>query len=128
VGNAVSLLHAEQKILRGSVCRFLLDTSCIGEYFYPTKSRIYAVPADIKVKYAMKVKTSITLSEELMHAIDNLLSQYGTRSAIIEQAVRDFLAADTKRRRDTHDLAILEQHAEALNAEAHDVLSYQVEL
>ena len=36
----------------------------------------------------MKVKTSVTLSEELIHQIDTLSSQYGTRSALIERAVR----------------------------------------
>jgi metal-responsive CopG/Arc/MetJ family transcriptional regulator len=76
----------------------------------------------------MKVKTSITLSEELLHKIDALTSQYGTRSALIEQAVRDFLAAAAKCTREAQDLEILNQRAEALNAEATDVLSYQVEL
>jgi metal-responsive CopG/Arc/MetJ family transcriptional regulator len=76
----------------------------------------------------MKVKTSITLSAELLHQIDALASQYGTRSALIEQAVRDFLAAQAKRTREAQDLEILNRRAEALNAEAEDVLSYQVGL
>jgi metal-responsive CopG/Arc/MetJ family transcriptional regulator len=45
----------------------------------------------------MKVKTSITLSEELIRQIDALSSQYGTRSALIELAVRDFLATAAQR-------------------------------
>jgi metal-responsive CopG/Arc/MetJ family transcriptional regulator len=76
----------------------------------------------------MKVKTSITLSAELIRQIDALASQYGTRSALIEQAVRDFLAAQAKRTREAQDLEILNRRAEALNVEAKDVLSYQVEL
>ncbi len=76
----------------------------------------------------MKVKTSITLSEELIQQIDALSSQYGTRSALIEQAVRDFLTAQVKRTREAQDLEILNRRAEALNAEAADVLSYQVDL
>ena len=76
----------------------------------------------------MKVKTSITLSEELIRTIDALSSQYGTRSALIERAVRDFLATEAQRRREAQDLEILNRRAEALNAEAADVLSYQVEL
>ena len=75
----------------------------------------------------MKVKTSITLSEELIRQIDALSSQYGTRSALIEQAVRDFLMAQAKRTRDAQDLEILNKRAEALNVEAKDVLSYQVD-
>ncbi len=76
----------------------------------------------------MKVKTSITLSEELLSQIDALSSQYGTRSALIEQAVRDLLAAVAKSTRDAQDLGILNRRADALNEEAEDVLSYQAEL
>ena len=76
----------------------------------------------------MKVKTSITLSAELIRQIDALASQYGTRSALIEQAVREFLAAQATCTREAQDLEILNRRAEALNAEAKDVLSYQVEL
>ena len=76
----------------------------------------------------MKVKTSITLSEELIRAMDALSSQYGTRSALIERAVRDFLATAAQHQREARDLEILNRRAEALNAEAADVLSYQVEL
>ena len=76
----------------------------------------------------MKVKTSITLSEELIRQIDALSNQYGTRSALIERAVRDFLATAAQRQREARDLEILNRRAEALNAEALDVLSYQIEL
>lgn len=76
----------------------------------------------------VKIKTSVTLSEELIQQIDALSSQYGTRSALIEQAVRDFLAAQAKRTRDAQDLEILNRRAETLNVEAEDVLSYQVDL
>jgi len=75
----------------------------------------------------MKIKTSITLSEELISEIDELSSQYGNRSLLIEQAIRHFLAAEEKRRRDLQDSEILDQRADALNKEAEDVLSYQVE-
>jgi metal-responsive CopG/Arc/MetJ family transcriptional regulator len=76
----------------------------------------------------MKVKTSITLSEELIRQIDALSNQYGTRSALIERAVRDFLTTAAQRQREARDLEILNRRAEALNAEAADVLSYQIEL
>ena len=76
----------------------------------------------------MKVKTSVTLSEDRMHQIDALSGRYGTRSALIERAVRDFLATAAQRQREARDLEILNRRAEALNAEAANVLSYQVEL
>ena len=74
----------------------------------------------------MKLKTSITLPQDLLRQIDGLASKYGNRSALIERAIRDFLAAQAKRHRDKQDLDILNRRAEALNKEAKEVLSYQV--
>lgn len=76
----------------------------------------------------MKVKTSVTLSEDLVREMDDVSSQYGNRSALVEQAVRDFLAAAAKRRRDAQDLEILNRQADVLNKEAEEVLTYQVDL
>jgi len=76
----------------------------------------------------MKIKTSISLSEELLEGVDRLSSQFGNRSLLIEQAIREFLATGAKRRRDLNDMAILNKHADVLNKEADDVLSYQADL
>jgi metal-responsive CopG/Arc/MetJ family transcriptional regulator len=76
----------------------------------------------------MKIKTSITLSESIMQEIDKLSSRYGNRSALIERAIRDFLSAEAKRRRDREDEEILIRLSDEFNKEAEDVLSYQVEL
>jgi Arc/MetJ-type ribon-helix-helix transcriptional regulator len=76
----------------------------------------------------MKVKTSVTLSEELLPQIDELSGRFGNRSAVIEKAIRDFLAVEAKRRRDIQDMEILNRRGDALNKEAEDVLSYQVDL
>jgi Arc/MetJ-type ribon-helix-helix transcriptional regulator len=76
----------------------------------------------------MKVKTSVTLSEELLPQIDKLTDRFGNRSAVIEKAIRDFLAVEAKRRRDIQDMEILNRRVDALNKEAEDVLTYQVDL
>ncbi len=76
----------------------------------------------------MKVKTSVSLPEDLVRQMDRLSSQYGNRSALIEQAVRNLLAAETKYRQNAQDLQILNRRADALNEEAADVLSYQMDL
>jgi metal-responsive CopG/Arc/MetJ family transcriptional regulator len=76
----------------------------------------------------MKLKTSITLSEDVITALDDLLGHSGNRSALVEQALRDFLAAKKQRIRDAKDLDILNRSADRLNEEAHDVLTYQVEV
>jgi len=76
----------------------------------------------------MKIKTSISLSEEILKEVDKLSDQYGNRSMLIEHALREFLAAAEKRRRDLRDIDILNSRADVLNKEAADVLSYQVNL
>lgn len=40
----------------------------------------------------LKIKTSITLSEDLLQQVDRLAEQYGTRSALIERAIQEFVA------------------------------------
>ncbi len=76
----------------------------------------------------MKIKTSVTLSEDLLEKLDRLVGPRKNRSAVIERAVRDFVASQARRLRDARDLEILDKHAERLNREAADVLSFQVEV
>ena len=73
----------------------------------------------------MKIKTSITISEEIIKEIDALSGRYGNRSILIEKAIREFLLAETRRKRDLQDMDILNRSANNLNKEAADVLSYQ---
>ena len=76
----------------------------------------------------MKVKTSVTLSEEVLEEVDSVVEETGNRSALIEEAVREYLQRLRQRTRDERDLYILNDQADELNEEALDVLSYQVEL
>jgi metal-responsive CopG/Arc/MetJ family transcriptional regulator len=72
----------------------------------------------------MKVKASITLSDDVLAAID-ALAKSSSRSEVIEQALRDFLAARERMARDAHDLEVMNRNAEAYNLETADLLSYQ---
>jgi metal-responsive CopG/Arc/MetJ family transcriptional regulator len=72
----------------------------------------------------MKVKASITLSEDLLQAVDEL-AKSSSRSEVIERALRDFLAARARAQRDARDIEIMNQHADAYNLETADLLSYQ---
>ena len=76
----------------------------------------------------MKVKTSITLSEDLLKAIDKHTAKYKNRSEFIEDAVRAFIIQLIRRQQDARDLKIINQRADYLNQEAGDVLTYQVDL
>lgn len=76
----------------------------------------------------MKVKTSITLSEDLMHSIDKLRGEGENRSALIEKAVTDYIERNMQAERNLRDLDIINKRADKLNREAEDVLLYQVDL
>ena len=76
----------------------------------------------------MKVKTSVTLSEDVLEEVDSAVEESGNRSAFIEEAVREHLDRLRQKARDEKDLYILNEQADELNEEALDVLSYQVDL
>jgi len=76
----------------------------------------------------MKVKTSITLSEDLLREIERYAVSHRSRSEFIEAAITAYLEARKRQERDRKDLEILNTHADRLNKEAEDVLSYQVTL
>ena len=77
---------------------------------------------------SMKVKTSITLSEDLLKTINEFSAEYKNRSEFIEDAVRAFIVQLVRRQQDARDLEIINQHADHLNKQAADVLTYQVDL
>ena len=70
----------------------------------------------------MRIKTSITLPEDLLKCIDRADSN---RSALIERATRAYLARLEKARSEAKDAEIINANARRLNREAMDVLEYQ---
>lgn len=70
----------------------------------------------------MRVKTSITLPEDLLTSIDRADQN---RSAFIERASRAYLARLEKAKLEARDIEIINAHADRLNEEAMDVLDYQ---
>jgi len=76
----------------------------------------------------MKIKTSITLSEQTLRAVDRAVPTGSNRSRLIEDAIRDFLARRTRAAREARDLVILNRSADELNREVKDVLGYQVDI
>jgi metal-responsive CopG/Arc/MetJ family transcriptional regulator len=70
----------------------------------------------------VKVKTSITLPEELLERLDRLEQN---RSALLERAARAYLARLESEERDRRDVEIINRNAKRLNREALDTLEYQ---
>ena len=73
----------------------------------------------------MKVKTSITLSEDLLQAIEQKSSEHKSRSDFIENALWVYLRHLIRQEAHQNDLAIINANADTLNNEATDVLEFQ---
>jgi hypothetical protein len=73
----------------------------------------------------MKRKTSVSLSADLLNAIDRAFGKDANRSAFLEAAGWDRIAQLQRVRREARDRRLLDRHAAALNREAIDTLEYQ---
>ena len=73
----------------------------------------------------MKVKTSVSLSEEVVALLRQCTSE-GTRSEFIENAILKYLEWARRDARDERDRQIIDMELSRLNHEALDALSYQV--
>ena len=74
----------------------------------------------------MKLKTSITLSDDVLKAIDEQSGPQGNRSVFIETAVRVYISQRIRDKQNAKDLEIINRQADRLNKEASDVLTFQV--
>jgi Arc/MetJ-type ribon-helix-helix transcriptional regulator len=74
----------------------------------------------------MKIKTSITLPEDLVVAIEQYSGRFGNRSVFIETAARLFINKLARDEQNARDLETINRQSDRLNREALDVLSYQV--
>jgi metal-responsive CopG/Arc/MetJ family transcriptional regulator len=73
----------------------------------------------------MKEKTSITLSGDVLAAIDRIAGSRHSRSAFIERVLREFLRERARAAVQARDLERINAASQRLNAEAADVLEYQ---
>ena len=70
----------------------------------------------------MRVKTSITLPQELLRRLDRVEKN---RSALLERAALAYLAQLDRQARDRKDIEIIDRNAARLNREAIETLEYQ---
>ena len=75
----------------------------------------------------MRVKTSVTIDQRVLRAIDKATSRGRSRSRVIEEAAREFLLRRARAAREARDLEILNETAEALNREMEEVLAFQAD-
>ncbi len=75
----------------------------------------------------MKTNT-VTLSEEILKAIDGIIGEKMNRSEFIETLLREYLIRGIHGKNKNADMEIINAHSASLNEEAEDVLGYQAEL
>lgn len=75
----------------------------------------------------MKLKTSISLSSEILDKIEGLAPE-GNRSEFIEKALWRYVDCLNRDSRNKYDQEIIRDSADSLNNEAMDVLRYQTSL
>ena len=71
------------------------------------------------------MKTSLTLSGDLIAKIDKLAGSKVSRSSYIERILRDFVDGLAQARKDAREIAAINRHAAQLNDEMSDALSFQ---
>jgi metal-responsive CopG/Arc/MetJ family transcriptional regulator len=76
----------------------------------------------------MKVKTSLTLSQDLVERLDQLAPAYISRSSFIEHILRDYVEGHAQARREAREVAQMNRHAAELNKEMKDVLAFQADI
>jgi metal-responsive CopG/Arc/MetJ family transcriptional regulator len=74
----------------------------------------------------MKVKTSVSLSRDVIALIDQHADGERNRSAFIELAFGKYLEMIRRKRRDHDDVRTINRLSAGLNREAQDVLGCQV--
>jgi metal-responsive CopG/Arc/MetJ family transcriptional regulator len=73
----------------------------------------------------MKLKTSVTLSEDIVKMIDKAAHTGESRSQAIERLLRERLAGIARQAADDHDRALIDQHAAKRNVEVRETLRHQ---
>jgi metal-responsive CopG/Arc/MetJ family transcriptional regulator len=73
----------------------------------------------------MKVKTSITLSKDVVEAVDELVEESGNRSEFIEAVLRSYIAQKKRDEQNRRDLEIINRRHARSNRQTEDVLAFQ---
>jgi metal-responsive CopG/Arc/MetJ family transcriptional regulator len=72
-----------------------------------------------------KIKTSLTLSREVVTGIDRVAGRKRSRSAVVDAVLRRYLSQRERAAINARDRELLDQYADELNAEAEEVLEFQ---
>ena len=72
-----------------------------------------------------KIKTSLTLSREVVTGIDRVAGRKRSRSAVVDAVLRRYLSQRERAAINARDLELINRYADELNGEAEEVLEFQ---
>jgi metal-responsive CopG/Arc/MetJ family transcriptional regulator len=75
----------------------------------------------------MKVKTSVTLPQELLLSVDRFMGKKHKRSEVIEKALRQYIATEERKTLNHRDMELINANAEKLNQQVAETLEFQAE-
>ena len=73
----------------------------------------------------MKAKTSITLSSDILAQVDRTAGSKASRSAFIENVLREYFKARMREAISARDLELINAHSDYLAREARELDEYQ---
>jgi len=71
------------------------------------------------------MKTSLTLSREVVRGIDRVAGKRRSRSAVVDEVLRGYLSHRERAAANSRDVEKINRVADELKAEMKDVLAYQ---
>ncbi len=72
-----------------------------------------------------KIKTSLTLSRDVVRGIDRVAGEKRSRSAVVDALLRGYLSHRERAAANARDVEKINRFADELNSEMQDVLAYQ---
>jgi len=75
----------------------------------------------------MRVRTSVTLPKELLIKVDALAGKKHKRSAIVESALRDYVAKENRNKLNKRDIEIINKNADLINKQVEETMTFQAE-
>ncbi len=75
----------------------------------------------------MRVRTSVTLPKDLLVKVEALAGKKHKRSAIVELALRDYVAKENGRKLNREDIKIINANADLINKQVEETLEFQAE-
>lgn len=72
-------------------------------------------------------KISVTLPQDLLKSVDEIVGKTRKRSKIIEKALREYVAKENRKELNRDDIEIINKNADLINKQVEETLEFQAE-